>query len=254
MNPAASRPLSLLLFAIARWISLAVAAVALVAAVISLVFVLGTFGSGSLKVPKFADEAVQESAEVMWLSRATNNKDSVRIQTEKVEITNRYGKQIVDVIARFNLTGTKTDDIVEFMRRNVPEAQRDDYIAGWPVFLKDGLAVLQAADAKPNPKAPDSLTEIYGHQFERALSRLEVEQQAKAAGRYGLLGIAGGALCLFVLALIVPVLVSIERNTRQARSGEHAAPVRAAAKTCPQCGAPISAGDTFCGGCGASLA
>jgi predicted RecA/RadA family phage recombinase len=254
-------------FNIAKWISLAVATIALVGVVIALLYTLSTFSSGSFNTPRFNDDEVQEKVS---LSLSENN---VQSQQEKLEITTQYGQRILVIITKHGLKGDTVDTVIDGILRRIPKERRDDFINGWEKFLDEGMDYMRK-NGRVNESTATQLSYLYSAQFGEALQKIKSDENEAKNGRLPAIGVAIALSLLFVVAMVVPVLVGIERNTRAFAAALAPAPIPApavnippapvaaaapapqqpkAATVCPKCAAPIVAGDTFCGECGAHL-
>ncbi|GHT90120.1 hypothetical protein AGMMS49545_02600 [Betaproteobacteria bacterium] len=264
-------------FSIAKWISLAVATVALLGAVIALLYTLSSFGSGSFNTPRFGDEEVQKQVSLSL------SEDDVQAQQEKLDISNKYGQRILSIVTKHGLRGeqkygggfgkitrgNKTDEMVEVLQKGIPKERRDDFINGWEKFLDEGMAYM-TKNGRVAENTADKISDLYFAHFGEALQKVKSEENEAKTSRLPAIGAAIALSLLFVVAMVVPVLVGIERNTRAVAYGNVpvtpaprpapvvAAPVAAAVPpapqtVCPKCAAPIAAGDTFCGECGAQL-
>ncbi|MDR2626212.1 MAG: zinc ribbon domain-containing protein [Zoogloeaceae bacterium] len=257
-----------ILLSVAKWVSLVLAGLALLGCVLSLFVVLKTFGPTGFDTPEFSEDILTKdrTSRRLW-DTGTIDREA---EQEKLKVTNKYGEKILAIIKEHNLLTTKTDHVIEWLIDEVPEDRRDDFVSGWQEFLADGVAYLKKAEKfQANDKSTDYLTEIFRTQFRDALNQVSVAETLEQAKRLTAFGVAVALALLFSVAMIVPVLVRIEHNTRP---GELRAPAASGAKpaskieptattgiaaaatvVCPQCAATVSADDVFCGECGASL-
>ncbi|MDR3323707.1 MAG: zinc ribbon domain-containing protein [Zoogloeaceae bacterium] len=243
-----------LFFSLAKWVSLTVATLALIGSLFALLTIAASFGSGSFTTPKFSDENVQEQ-----LSFGLAESDA-QSQQEYLDITNQYGQKILSVITRHGITTIKTDEMVHLLQRRIPDPRRDHFVSGWERFMDDGIAYMKKNN-RMNEQVANKLTSLYVQKFQEAVSNTKAEEAKKAAGREFAITAFGLAALLFVVAMVVPVLISIERNTRAVSVAPVAAtpgidsppPQHTPAAVCPHCAAPIVTGDAFCGECGTRL-
>lgn len=259
-------------FNIAKWISLAVATIALLGFIAAVLYTLNTFSSGNFSTPRFNDEEVQEKVS---LSLSGND---VQSQQEKLEITTKYGARILTIVTKHGLKAeryertTPTDSVIALLQKVVPKDRRDDCINGWEKFLDEGTDYMKK-NGRFNENTANQISLIYYEQFGAALRKVKSEENEAKNGRLPAIGAAIALSLLFVIAMVVPVLVGIERNTRAVAYGNAPLPapipapvvstpvaasvtadVPPAPQTvCPKCAAPFAAGDTFCGECGAHL-
>jgi hypothetical protein len=254
---------SFVLLSVAKWVSLAVAMLALLGCVLALSSFLKTFGEPQFDTPEFSEELLtQDRASRRLWDLGAIDRDA---EQEKLKVTNKYGEKILAVIKAHNLLTTKTDHVIEWLVSDVPEDRRDDFVSGWEAFLAAGVEHLKKVEKiQPNDKSTDRLTEIFRMQFRNALNQVSAAESAAQSGRPMKFGAAIALALLFSVAMIVPVLTRIEYNTRPrapvAPAGTAAprvepmgAAATAAKTTCPQCATPVSVDDVFCGECGASL-
>jgi hypothetical protein len=253
-----------LFFSLAKWISMTVAALALLGSIGALLAILASFGSGSFSVPRFGDEEIQSQLQRRLAFGLTE--DDAQSQQEKLDITTKYGQQILSIITQHGVTAFKTDDMVNFLQRQIPVERRGDFVSGWGRFMEDGIAHVKKNN-RFNDKSANLIAELYRSQFLEALQDTGRDELEKQAGRGVAITALISAALLFVVAMIVPVLVAIERNTRTPvaavtiasttqASTKADAPVIATATpatACPKCAAPITEGDAFCGECGGKL-
>jgi hypothetical protein len=256
-----------ILLSVAKWVSLVLAGLALAGCVFSLFAVLKTFGSARFDTPVFSEDILTKdrASRRLW-DIGTIDREA---EQEKLKVTNKYGEKILAVIKEYNLLTTKTDHVIEWLVGEVPEERRDDFVSGWKDFLADGVAHLKKTEKlQPNDKSTDYLTEIFRRQFHGALNQVSVAETAARADRPVAFGMTIALALLFSVAMIVPVLVRIEHNTRPNGANRDAGespppaprvePIAAAAVaptgiSCPKCAATVGVDDVFCGECGASL-
>jgi hypothetical protein len=255
-------------FNLAKWISLLVATLALLGCVFALFGVLKSFGPGRFDAPEFGDESVQK----LILSHAVI--DDAQTQQDKLNVTNKYGQRILSIITRHKIAKLKVDDMIGWLLEDVPEERRDGFVSGLDNFLADGMTFMQGK-GRANEETGVELVLLYRAQFDKALRAVERDKSAAEQKREASIGVAVMLALLFVVAMVVPVLVRIEQNTRSgslttlpanpttpapvivsATASPPAAPSVAAAvsgSACPTCGTTVGVGDVFCGECGALL-
>jgi hypothetical protein len=253
-----------MLLSVAKWVSLVLAGLALAGCVFSLFTVLKTFGPTGFDTPEFSGDILTKDRE-SW-STGTIDREA---EQEKLRVTSKYGEKILAIIKEYNLLTIKTDDVIELLVSKVPEERRDDFISGWREFLADGVVYLKKTEnLQINDKSTDRLTLIFISQFREALEQVGVAETADRDRRQVAFGITIALALLFSVAMIVPVLVRIEHNTRPNGANRNADEPRspaprvepiaatvAASKgiSCPKCAAAVGVDDVFCGECGASL-
>ncbi|MDR2365663.1 MAG: zinc ribbon domain-containing protein [Zoogloeaceae bacterium] len=265
---------SFVLLSVAKWVSLAVASLALAGCLFMLFGFLKTFGPPRFDTPVFSEEILTRD----HASRRLWNLDLIdrEAEQEKLRVTNEYGEKILAIIKEYNLMTTKTDHVIEWLVSDVPEERRRDFVSGWQEFLGAGVAHLKKTEKfQSGDKSTDRLTEIFRLQFRKAMNQVSDAETAAKDKRPMAFGVAIALALLFSVAMIVPVLTRIECNTRPRESAASArnapggslaagpAPdsnriepttAKTAAPTaCPKCAAAAGKDDVFCGECGASL-
>ncbi|MCL2076484.1 MAG: zinc ribbon domain-containing protein [Betaproteobacteria bacterium] len=273
------------LFGIADWICRVLALLALLASVILLFSTLGTFVSSGLSVPRYGVEdrdrsgyGVLGSLTAGLVSPDRSRDDRSTVGESYVQFTAKYGVDVENTVKRHGFgatteeTNEHTKQILELLQ-GVPERWRKSYLSGWDSYLKNGLDALDKKDEKKT-YSPSRLTGEYNLRFHRAIGELRLDDAKREAARIAFFMALLSSLMTFVIAIIVPVLISIERNTRPLRSGAgEAKPVQAlpvsdkppdeakassdkvvdSAAKCPNCAATITSNDAFCTECGTRL-
>jgi len=270
----------LIFFVIAHWVCRILAALMLLVSIYALFGVLGTLIDNDFSVPRYgAEEGAREGKNKLLGAQLANLlalgsilKEPPVVEGDFVSLTKKYGDDVVDAVKKhkFGEASGKEEHskrVLELLQI-VPENLRKTYVAGWDVYLKDGLIALDARK-ESTADSPVMLTMQYDRYFHRAIGNARVNKLERIGARigYGLLLL--GSLLHLVLVVIVPILLAIERNGRLTRaeaaansespaspaspasSEAFAAP--AATASCPKCGVPIEPDATFCGECGARL-
>jgi len=262
------------LFSLAKWISLAIAILALIAAGI---FALSSFTSQrSFQVPRF-----DSAARMVLLGNLPSNKASVAQQKMNLKLSQEYGSNVISIISKYNVSTVNEQQVIKQLAE-LPRAYRAAFVSGWKDYLENGIAYAKKAGIfqavatsnglfNQQPATADMLTQQYFSAYSNAVDNAERGKSGQRIQHAVDLFMAFSALMIFVLAIIVPILVQVERNTRifTANAGTVAAsaPERDAgavstdqptgapskAELCPNCQQPISAGDAFCGHCGQRL-
>lgn len=275
-----------LFFVIAHWVCRVLAVAALLTSIFALFGVLSTFSDNDFSVPRFGEEDREQASKkkTLWgglpgLLDLESEFDIGSVEEgDYVQITKKYIDDVNNIIKKHKFGETSENDkyikrVLELLQR-IPENRRNIYVSGWDAFLKDGLADLEGRGKTAD--SPGQLTMQYNAHFHRALGEAKKNEQRRYNERLFFAGIFLGGLLLLVLVVIVPILLAIERNTRQARSGatqagpsalpvfrSPASPVEptlsappetvASVASCPKCAAPVTPNDAFCGECGAAL-
>lgn len=205
-------------------------------AILALLGFLGAMGyvlsrSGdSFKVPDFTK--VQEEGELRSFSRAQGD---VAAQEEIVKLNTKYGEQILEIIKTNGIKEITTENVIRALV-NIPEDRRGQLLDGWEDFLEDGLKYYRKS-GQFTEQTPDRLSEYYFNRFNNSLSQTAAAKQAAQVERISGITVALGSLIAFIVAMLIPVLVQIERNTRASRLALEGTPAPAvdkvAAKTEP---------------------
>jgi hypothetical protein len=264
------------LFSVGKWVSLLFALLALIAVIVGTICLL-SFGS-TFKVPGFDAQARQA-----MIGSMPSQQSNIAQQKEQVKLNAEYGGKIVSIISKNGITNVKTAQIIAALMQ-MKARYRSAFISGWGEFLRHGVeyakknGVYQAApQAVSNgylggstPSTADILTNQYSNDFSTAIETSNEGKTKEHIERLTFFGLIISAMIIFILAMVVPVLVQIEKNTRglgqmgessassptAVRATAYAAPVSAqkpAASLCQKCHAHVTESDIFCGNCGADL-
>ncbi|MCE5388658.1 MAG: zinc ribbon domain-containing protein [Acidithiobacillus sp.] len=263
-NKSVSGGISGKLFAIGKWFSLFFALLALIAIVFGVVYML-SLGS-AFKVPSFDDQARQT-----MISNMSQQQSNIAQQKEQVKLNAEYGDKVISIISKYGIQDVKTAGIINTLMQ-LPAKYREDFISGWRTYLREGVAyakktgVYQAiGNSDGTPGTADMLTQQYINEFSSAVEAANAEKTKSKIERLVIFSLIISAMIIFILTMILPVLVQIEKNTRGISLLGDEAPASAsdaaslhvsaqqAAALCPKCRAPITPGDLFCGSCGADL-
>ncbi|MBU2767127.1 zinc ribbon domain-containing protein [Acidithiobacillus ferrivorans] len=264
------------LFFVGKWFSIFFAFLALITVIVGAIYLL-SLGS-TFKVPAFDAQARQT-----MIGSMPSQQSSVAQQKEQVKLNAEYGAKIVSIISKYNITNIKTAQMITALMQ-MKARYRSAFISGWGEFLRHGVAyakkngVYQAAPqvvtngylGGTTPSTADILTNQYSNDFSTAIETSNEGKTKEHIERLTFFGLIISAMIIFILAMVVPVLVQIEKNTRglgligessassamPVRATAYAAPVSAQKSTpsvCFKCHAPVTANDVFCGNCGAGL-
>lgn len=265
------------LFSVGKWFSILFALLSLIAVIVATIYLL-SLGS-TFKVPSFDAQARQA-----MIGSMPSQQSNIAKQKEQVKLNAEYGDKVIAIISKNDIMGVKTAQIIATLMQ-MPEQYRSAFISGWSDFLRQGIGyakkngVYQAAPqmvsngffgSNSTPSTADLLTSQYINDFSTAIETSREEKNKAHIERLTFFSLIVSAMIIFILAMVVPVLVQIEKNTRglgrmgessasspmAARVDAYAAPVSApkpAQSFCPKCHAPVTEGDIFCGNCGAGL-
>ena len=265
------------LFFVGKWFSMFFSLLALIAVIVGTIYLL-SLGS-TFKVPGFDAQARQA-----MIGRMPSQQSSIAQQKEQVKLNAEYGVKVVSIISKNDITNVKTAQIIATLMQ-MPEQYRSAFISGWSEFLRLGVeyakknGVYQAAPqtvsngflgGNSTPSTADILTSQYINDFSTAIETSREGKNKAHIERLTFFSLIISAMIIFILAMVVPVLVQIEKNTRGlGRMGEssasspaavrvdaYAAPVSApkpAQSLCQKCHTPVTMRDVFCGNCGADL-
>ncbi|WP_051279262.1 zinc ribbon domain-containing protein [Chitinilyticum aquatile] len=185
-------------------------------AILALLGFLGAMGyvvsrtGDSFKVPDFAK--VQEEGELRSFSRAQSD---VAAQEEIVKLNTKYGEQILEIIKTYGVKEITTENVIRALV-NIPEDRRGQLLDGWEDFLEDGLKYYRKS-GQFTDQTPDQLSEYYFARFNNSLSQTAAAKQVAQVERISGITVALGSLIAFIVAMLIPILVQIERNTRASR-------------------------------------
>ncbi|MCE5360978.1 zinc ribbon domain-containing protein [Candidatus Igneacidithiobacillus taiwanensis] len=262
------------LFSLAKWVSLVVAILALVAAII---FALSSLANrGNFHVPRF-----DSAARAALLGNLPTNQASVAQQKVNLKLSQEYGREIISIISKYNISVTNEQQVINRLAA-LPKDYRSAFVSGWEDYLGNGIdyakkeGVFQAVATSnglfnQQPSTADLLTQQYFGEYSNAINTAESNRGRERIDRIANLGMALFALMIFVVAVIVPILVQVERNTRPLPAISPAAkvavpedrkaafatpvatPIQSDANRCQNCHHEIVMGDAFCGNCGHRL-
>lgn len=265
------------LFSVGKWFSLLFSLLALIAVIVGVIYLLSL---GSIfKVPSFDAHARQA-----MIGSMSSQQSNIAQQKERVKLNTEYGDKVISIISKNGIQDVKTAQIITTLMQ-MPEKYRSAFISGWSEFLRQGIeyakknGVYQAAPqvvsngffgGNSTPSTADILTSQYINDFSTAIETSKEDKNKTHIERLTLFSLIVSAMIIFILAMVVPVLVQIEKNTRgfgrigessasspmAVRADAYAAPVAApkpAQSLCPKCHAPVTESDIFCGNCGADL-
>ncbi|WP_051304511.1 zinc ribbon domain-containing protein [Chitinilyticum litopenaei] len=234
---------TLLLLRAGQMVAIGFAVLALLGFLGALVYVASRSGD-AFKVPDFSQQ--QEEGELRQLDRLQGD---VASQEIIVKLNTEYGEQILEIIKTHAVRGITTEQVIR-MLVNIPENRRDQLLDGWDDFLAEGLQHYRKT-GRASDNTADQLSEYYFSRFSRNLSETETTRQLAQAERISGVTLALGALIAFIVALLIPVLVQIERNTRALRLSAEGEPAPQAADAAPRskvktkpAAAPVAAGAT----------
>jgi hypothetical protein len=250
-----------LLFSVARWISIIFGLLAFAGSMIVLAMALVTFGPAGINVPQYGVEGEHETEFSIFAKKPLSGYAQ---QTERANLTGKYSEKIIAILERHQIKRFKLEDIIASMQQDIPDDYYSDFLNGWDAYVKAGLADHGAKDGAASSISSDELSKRFFSRFSRAIQQGEAKVLEAQGKRMTLLPIGLGLVMCFVTAMIVPLLVVIEKNTRHLLQGveEIGATSETAANfstlapvgtPCPQCGSAIAPGDAFCGECGHKL-
>ncbi|MBE9608403.1 zinc ribbon domain-containing protein [Chitinilyticum piscinae] len=190
---------------------------------------VGSRSGDSFKTPSFSK--MQEEGELLRFSR---EESQAAAQEEIEQLNKQFREDIYEVIKTNGITQFTTDDIIRTLS-NVPENRRSQWVKGWAAFLEDGMEHFKKSGTA-TPETATRLSNFYAGNFSRAIAKAEDAKVMAQAERISGISVGLGALIAFIVALLIPVLVQIERNTRAVRfalEGAPEEPAPAATKTKP---------------------
>lgn len=267
--------MSIKMFALGKWLSLIFAFLALLT-VIFVAIELLTLGS-SFKTPRFDAQAQQT-----MIGNLPSQQSNVAQQKEQLGLSKDYGSRIISIISKYDIQNVKMNQIITLMQQ-MPSEYRDNFISGWSEFVHDGIkyaqknGVYQAQNSTTSnsifggtitESTADILTRQYINAFSTAMDAAKINARKDEIKRLSLLGFIVAAVIVFILAMVLPVLVQIEKNTRALARSAPSSPLAASPlrqpmvsagsaqiheALCPKCHAPVTPDDIFCGNCGADL-
>jgi len=277
-NQSATTGISLKLFSVGKWFSLFFSFLALIAVIIGAVYLLSL--SSSFRTPNF-----DVQAQKVMIGNMSTQQSNIANQKENVKLNEEYGSHIVGIISKYEIQDIKTAQIINILL-GMPEKYRSDFMSGWKSFLRQGVSyakkngVFQVATTVTNnglfggenstPGTADILTSQYINEYSNAIASANEDKNKNRIERLSLFGLIVSAMIVFILAMVVPILVQIEKNTRRFASVDtlpsspamavrttlvptSSEPAVNSARLCPKCHSTIAEGDVFCGNCGANL-
>ncbi len=263
------------MFSLGKWLSLVFAILALLA-VIFVAIELLTLGS-SFKTPSFDAQARQA-----MIGSLTTQQSNVAQQKEQLKLSRDYGSRVISIISKYGIQDVKMNQIIHLLLQMPPE-YRHDFISGWSDYVRDGIdyakknGVYQAQNtsiansflgASVSEGTADILTQQYINEFSNAIAASKTKKREDHFRRLSLFAFIVSAVIVFILAMVLPVLVQIEKNTRSlfqlgvavptgatpvTKTSAFAETPQVPEKLCPKCHAPVTEDDVFCGNCGAAL-
>jgi len=248
---------SRVLFVAAKWFSILFALLALLALLGAGLLVANSFIGSGFDTPKFSKEK-SELAE----RKIVGQENNVKSQKEKLELNAEYGSDILEIITKHKVTGVKTDQIIDLMV-NLDKKYRSKFVKGMRAYLDDGMELMQS-ESNVKDDTSTMLTYEYIGNFKKALSMEGSSDAARKAERMSLLMVMIACMVLLILAMILPVLVQVERNTRNqspiaklpppvaapdAPQVASASPSQQTVK-CSKCGTANDPANGFCENCG----
>jgi flagellar biogenesis protein FliO len=265
------------LFSVGKWFSLFFALLALIAVIVGVIYLL-SLGS-TFKVPSFDANARQA-----MIGSMPSQQSNIAQQKEQVKLNAEYGSKIISIISKYGIQDVKTAQIITALMQ-VPEKYRSAFVPGWSEYLRQGIeyakknGLYQAAPqvvtnglfgGNSTPSTADILTSQYINEFSTAIETSKENKNKTHIEKLAFFSLIVSAMIIFILAMVVPVLVQIEKNTRgfgrigessvsspmAVRADAYTAPLAApkpAQSLCPKCHAPVTKSDLFCGNCGADL-
>ncbi|MDD3759887.1 MAG: zinc ribbon domain-containing protein [Acidithiobacillus sp.] len=276
MNIAAPTSVSAAIYGLAKWLSMIIAVIALAFAVF--LGASSALPSSSFHVPRF-----DAAARAAFVGNLPSEQASIARQKLELRTMSRYGSTIISLISKYNITAVKDQQVIATIDQ-LPREYRDSFVPGWRAYLENGIAYAKEKGVYRATTTPaqglfgssqlstaDQLTVSYFHEYDRAISGAEEKKSQNKVADLAKIGMAISALVIFIVAVIVPILVQIEKNTRLLALGRttaaDAAHVEIPVTTrssgsmsenirrdqCPQCHAPIASDDLFCGVCGYRL-
>jgi zinc-ribbon domain len=261
------------MFSLGKGFAMFFAVLALLTFLGGLVMTATTLLGGGFKAPEFSEEKAAASA---GLSR-----DDVQNQETKVELNSEYGAKILDIIKKYTVTNITTDNIITYMV-TMPKKHYKRFFSGLENYMSDGMAYYKR-EGKINSDTSGRLMRSYVDSFNVAVHVGDTTDYMVMAQRGAYVSATLFGMMLFILAIMLPVLIQIERNTREDRvspdaRNEHlenmprvsvpnnaSSPKAEATSTdahlsvpgqslrCPKCGELNEDNATFCSGCGQKI-
>jgi hypothetical protein len=132
---------------------------------------------------------------------------------QRREIERRFGDDIQSIVSENGLP-VEAYDIFNANLVEMDESYRSTYVKGLRRFLKEAQDYIK----KEGSAAQMTIVEAanaYSEIFDQVIVANEEEQLAAQARRLGAFTVAGVALAVMILFMIIPVLLQIEQNTRE---------------------------------------
>lgn len=250
-----------LFFGLGKWFSMFFAMLSLAGVVLGGIYWGVSYVGGGFNVPEFSDEEIQ--GQVM----NRGSRSSIDSQQAKLELTNKYGQEILATIGRHGVVGIDTDGVINHMM-NIPENRRDKFVPGLRNFMDDGMEQMRR-EGRISNQTPLELMMTYINAFSSAVAEEQSSETKNTYERMAMLAAIVFGMGMFILAITLPVLVKIEQNTRGFR-GEFEKPASAPStrtnstrqttqpvdtvRKCQKCGAKVGTNDAFCNECGQPVA
>jgi len=132
-----------------------------------------------------------------------------KVDTSSIEINKKFGDELVEIC---KLTGIeKTDDLVQKIS-SIEKRYREPFVHGLLRFLKDA----KKADKEYKPEEQGrSLLGVYEYQFREKVDDIPRRESQASDKRKMFWSVAGVLLYSILMALVLPLLIQIERNTRK---------------------------------------
>lgn len=246
-----------LFFGLGKWFSMFFAMLSLAGVVLGGIYWGVSYVGGGLNVPEFSDEEIQ--GQVM----NRGSRSGINSQQTKLELTNKYGQEILAIIGRHGVAGMDTDAVINQMM-DIPENRRDKFVPGLQRFMEDGLGQMRR-EGRMSDQVPFELMMTYINAFDRAVGEEQSSETKNTYERAAMLAAIVFGMGMFILAITLPVLVKIEKNTRgnggmfeKSANAPSARPASvrqtidpiSPARKCQKCEATLGANDAFCNECG----
>lgn len=245
------------MFVTGKWVSVFFAILAFLTFIITVGLVMISYVSGGFETPKFSKNESKVS------ERSVLQENSVQAQKEKLEINSEYGRDILEIISKHKIANVQTDQLVDFMV-NLDKKYRSKFVKGLRKYLADGMDAMED-EKRVQDGTSRELTFEYINHFKTSIEMEGSNDASRESSRMMYFGIMLGSMCLLIIALILPVLVQVERNTRpQAMKlanlpEEKVVPVtpvevvQEVVVSCPKCGTINDPANAFCENCGESM-
>jgi hypothetical protein len=233
------------LFGAGKWFSVLFALLALAGIVGGAVLLGNTYFGRDFEVPKFKDDKVRQRV------LGTPSRGDMESQETKLRLTTRYGQEALAIVREYAIFNETADGFIEVLMQ-VPEEHRDKFMSGLRAFMVDGMTQLRQ-EGRVDQYTSQRLARTYVGAFHDAVVHERSQRSERRMEQMVMAGSILSGMMMFILAIILPVLVHIERNTRAAPPIA-SAPVTPAARRCTTCGTPLTPGAGFCDECGTAVA